>query len=105
MSKGIGQFNMERQYLKTLSYVELAMHLEYMTERYKQLNKMEFDCKLPLGDNSYEVLCTPDKTQKEFKNIFRQVMKDKILEAQTEFLKRDGGNYTNNIKEVADNEA
>ncbi|HCH7056727.1 TPA: hypothetical protein NMZ95_001853 [Staphylococcus aureus] len=100
MNRGLGQFNMEQKVLKELSYTELAMHLEYMTERYKQLNKMEFNCKLPLGNDSYEMLYIPHKTRKEFKNIFRQVMKDKILEAQTEFLKHDGGEFTSNIKEV-----
>lgn len=100
MSKRIGKFNMPNGELKELSDAELAMHFTYMEERFKQLNKMKFNCLLPLDKDSSEVLEIPHKTRKEFKNIFRQVMKDKIAEAHAEFVKRDIGTYETNVKEV-----
>ena len=100
MSNFIGSFNMPKQQLKELSDAKLAMHFTYMEERYKQLNKMKFDCLLPLDKDSSEVLKIPHKTQKEFKSIFRQVMKNKIAEAHAEFVKRNIGTYETNVKEV-----
>ncbi|MBM6159253.1 hypothetical protein H6L20_04625 [Staphylococcus epidermidis] len=100
MSNFIGSFNMPKQQLKELSDAKLAMHFTYMEERFKQLNKIKFNCKLPLGRDEYEILTVPSKTQKEFKNIFRQVMKDKIAEAHNEFVKRNIGTYETNVKEV-----
>ena len=94
MSNFIGSFNMPKQQLKELS------DAKYMEERFKQLNKMKFDCLLPLDKDSSEVLKIPHKTQKEFKNIFRQVMKDKIAEAHAEFVRRNIGTYETNVKEV-----
>ena len=47
---------MPKQQLKELSDAELAMHFTYMEERFKQLNKIKFDCKLPLGIGEYEIL-------------------------------------------------
>ncbi|MGV3155508.1 hypothetical protein [Staphylococcus simulans] len=98
--KGLGKFNLEQSVLKELSNVKLAMHIDYMTERFNKINEIEFDGKLPLDNDSYEILNIPSKTQKEFKSIFRQLMKDKILEAQTEFLKREDCIFTSNIKEA-----
>lgn len=86
--------------LKELSDAELAMHFTYMEERFKQLNKMKFNCLLPLDKDSSEVLEIPHKTRKEFKNIFRQVMKDKIAEAHAEFVRRKGSVFETNVKEV-----
>ncbi|WP_053037808.1 hypothetical protein [Staphylococcus haemolyticus] len=100
MSNNIGSFNMPKQQLKELSDAHLAMHFTYMEKRFKQLNKMKFDCKLPLGSNEYELLVIPSETQKEFKSLFRQVMKDKISEAHAEFVKRNSGTYETNVKEV-----
>ncbi|MGX0251317.1 hypothetical protein [Staphylococcus hominis] len=100
MSNFTGSFNMPKQQLKELSDAKLAMHFTYMEERFKQLNKMKFDCLLPLDKDSSEVLEIPHKTQKEFKNIFRQVMKDKIAEAHKEFVRRNIGTYETNVKEV-----
>lgn len=100
MTVNLGSFNMPKQELKELSDAHLAMHFTYMEERFKQLNKMKFDCKLPLGSNDYEILKIPSKTQKEFKSIFRQVMKDKIAEAHAEFVKRNSGVFDTNVKEV-----
>ena len=100
MSNFIGSFNMPKQQLKELSDAKLAMHFTYMEERFKQLNKMKFDCLLPLDKDSSEILVIPNKTQKEFKNIFRQVMKDKIAEAHKEFVRRNIGTYETNVKEV-----
>lgn len=100
MSNFIGSFNMPKQQLKELSDAKLAMHFTYMEERFKQLNKMKFDCLLPLDKDSSEILKIPHKTQKEFKSIFRQVMKDKIGEAHAEFVKRNIGTYETNVKEV-----
>lgn len=88
------------QKLKELSDAELAMHFTYMEERFKKLNKIKFNCKLPLGRDEYEILTIPSKTQKEFKNIFRKVMKDKIAEAHNEFVRRNIGTYETNVKEV-----
>lgn len=100
MTVNLGSFNMPKQELKELSDAHLAMHFTYMEERFKQLNKMKFDCKLPLGSNDYEILKIPSKTQKEFKNIFRKVMKDKIAEAHAEFVRRKGSVFETNVKEV-----
>lgn len=100
MSNFIGIFNMPKQQLKELSDAELAMHFTYMEERFKKLNKIKFNCKLPLGRDEYEILTIPSKTQKEFKNIFRKVMKDKIAEAHNEFVRRNIGTYETNVKEV-----
>ncbi|MCG1271876.1 hypothetical protein K4U71_05735 [Staphylococcus epidermidis] len=100
MSNFIGSFNMPKQQLKELSDAELAMHFTYMEERFKKLNKIKFNCKLPLGRDEYEILTIPSKTQKEFKNIFGKVMKDKIAEAHNEFVRRNIGTYETNVKEV-----
>lgn len=100
MTVNLGSFNMPKQELKELSDAHLAMHFTYMEERFKQLNKIKFDCKFPLGRDAYEILTIPSKTQKEFKSIFRQVMKDKIAEAHAEFVKRNIGTYETNVKEV-----
>ncbi|HEA0014664.1 TPA: hypothetical protein RU524_002474 [Staphylococcus aureus] len=100
MSKGIGTFNMANGQLKELSDAELAMHFTYMEERFKQLNKMKFNCLLSLDVDSSEVLAIPHKTQKEFKRIFRQVMKNKIGEAHAEFVRREDGTYKTNVNEV-----
>ena len=97
---GIGQFNISQATLKTLSDAELAMHCQYMGERYKQAYKMKFDCKLPLDNDSYELIDVSSKKQNEFKKIFKEVMKDKITEAKFEFMNRDTGDYTSNVKEV-----
>lgn len=91
---------MPKQQLKELSDAHLAMHFTYMQERIKQLNKIKFDCKLPLGRDAYEILTIPSKTQKEFKYIFGKVMKDKIAEAHAEFARRNIGTYETNVKEV-----
>ena len=56
MSNFIGSFNMPKQQLKELSDAKLAMHFTYMEERFKQLNKMKFDCLLPLDKDSSEIL-------------------------------------------------
>ena len=98
----IGNFNMPKKQLKELSDAKLAMHFMYMEERFKQLNKMKFNCLLPLDKDSSEVLKIPYENQKEFKKIFRKLMKNKVSEAQAEFVKRDIGTYKTNAKEVFD---
>lgn len=100
MTVNLGSFNMPKQQLKELSDAELAMHFTYMEERFKQLNKIKFDCKLPLGRDEYEILTIPSKTNKEFKNIFRQVMKEKVAETHAEFVRRNIETYETNVKEV-----
>lgn len=100
MSGSIGSFNIPKQKLRGLSDAKLAMHFTYMEERFKQLNKMKFNCLLPLDKDSSEVLAIPHKTQKEFKKIFRQVMKNKIGEAHAEFIRREGSTYETNVSEV-----
>lgn len=97
---GLGQFNLSQATLKTLSDAELAMHCQYMEERYKQAYKMKFDCKLPLDHDSYELINISSKTQNEFKKMFKDVMKNKLNEAKFEFMNRDTGVYTSNVKEV-----
>ena len=58
---------MPKQQLKELSDAKLAMHFTYMEERFKQLNKMKFDCLLPLDKDSSEVLKYLIKRRKNLK--------------------------------------
>ncbi|MCO4347502.1 hypothetical protein [Staphylococcus agnetis] len=95
--KGLGQFILSKSELKELSDVELAMHCEYMYEKYKKLKSMRYDCKLPLDENSYDVLNVPEDIQKEFGIIFKNLMKEKITEANFEFQRRDSSIYVSNI--------